>query len=152
MYILFKYSKDILFQKCCEPSQTIQLEINNHSHKKNQDKRFGTHTLLPDFQRDVFGQIKETKRELRGGGQSKCASLHSSSSRRKINSYNNTKKEKPEKAVAKRILECIAHCSLGKDKCSAHCALTRHSSFPKVNKAIYTFTILKTGYMHQVYI
>lgn len=32
----FKYStKDILFQKCCEPSQTIQLQINNHSHIKN---------------------------------------------------------------------------------------------------------------------
>lgn len=32
----FKYStKDILFQKCCEPSQTIQLQINNHFHIKN---------------------------------------------------------------------------------------------------------------------
>lgn len=32
----FKYStEDILFQKCCEPSQTIQLQINNHSHIKN---------------------------------------------------------------------------------------------------------------------
>lgn len=38
----FKYStKDILFQKCCEPSQTIQLQINNHSHIKNWDKRGG---------------------------------------------------------------------------------------------------------------
>ncbi len=31
----FKYSKDILFQKCCEQSQTIQLQINNHSYIKN---------------------------------------------------------------------------------------------------------------------
>lgn len=48
----FKYStKDILFQKCCEPSQTIQLEINNHSHSKNQDKRGGRrHPLMPDHQ------------------------------------------------------------------------------------------------------
>lgn len=33
------YSKDILFQKCREPSLTIQLQINNHSHIKNRDKR-----------------------------------------------------------------------------------------------------------------
>lgn len=39
MYILFKYSKDILFQKRRELSLTIQLQINIHSHIKNRDKR-----------------------------------------------------------------------------------------------------------------
>lgn len=55
MYILLNTQQKIFYsKKRCEPSQTIQLQINNHSYIKNWDKRGGReHFFMPDHRHNL---------------------------------------------------------------------------------------------------